>query len=373
MLFGVQILFAAVISAAGFFRPAYNWDLFAYMGLAAERSNSTDLAIHRAVYDEARDRMPPEKFSEAIQAGTVRGLVYDHPEWFRQQFGWYRQRFLYVSFARAFRAIGLSPMSSVQLVSVLSFFGLNVFFGFWVMKYAPARVATLIGSAACLNFADLSRLATPDTLYALAVLLALYLLIERKQPHYCCLLLLVSLLIRNDGVLLAVAILFYATCLAPKHSRLPAIPAAVMAIGFAIASVFLSRIGGHYGWAALMYNSFFGGVADPAHFTGTISPGMYARLLIMGLASIPSSGIFVFVIMAAVAYYATRRTEKLSPPLYVALPACLTAAMTAHYLLYPVVLQRHMLPVYYILIFLTVHMLWSPHNIETREAHGACT
>lgn len=368
-----QVLVAALVCAAGLFRPAYNWDLFAYMGLAAERPGSTDAEIHRAVYEEARTRMPPEKFSQAVDDGGFKSLMSRRPDLFREQFGWYRERVLFVALARAFHAAGLPLMSSVQLLSVLSFFGLNVLFGFWVMKYAPAPAAALIGAAQALNFADVARLATPDALYALAVLLALYFLIEREQPYACSLLLLASLFIRNDGVLLAVAVLFYSSCLAPKRSRLSAAPAAAQAIGFGAAALILSRMGGHYGWTALFYNSFFGGVADPAHFTGTVSPGAYVRVLALGLASIPASGVLAFVIIGAIACYASRRSEKFSPRLYFGLPACLIAAAAARFCLYPLAEQRTLLPLCYMLIVLSVRMLSSPQETGAREAAGAST
>jgi hypothetical protein len=354
----------AGVSAAGVERPVYNWDLLAYMGLIADSPNATDGQVHGAVYDEARRKMPPANFAELTDPNpnNVRADVYRNPQFFREQLGWYRQRPLFTLIGYAFHSAGLPLLRSVQVAAGLGFLGLNLMFLTWAVKYLSANVGGALSCLVCLNFWPVARLGTPDTMFAFSLLLAIYLLIEGCKPILCCCMLAASILVRSDGALLALGILFYAAFLADSERRLRLWIATLFAVLFVAEAFMISRFSGHYGWTALMYHSFFGGLADPVHFRQTLSLKAYLKLLAAGLSSIPNSGVLAYIITFVVAWYAVvSRSLPRQRRFYLGLLACVSAGLAVRYLIFPSVTERHILPLSYLLIILAVRLAIEVH------------
>ena len=109
------------------------------------------------------------------------------------------------------------------------------------------------------NILVLSRWPTPDCLATLVAAVASYLILERKSYFWGCALLLLDVWVRTDALVLA-GIVFAVLLITRKLDIMQFIALSLLALG----SYFtINHFAGNYGWPALFYNSFLGGLTAP--------------------------------------------------------------------------------------------------------------
>ncbi|WP_173931708.1 hypothetical protein [Chelativorans sp. Marseille-P2723] len=237
------------VSAYGWIRPDYNWDMVAYVAAALEDRFDDAVSLHAETW--AR-----------IDAGADEGQEYhlkhsnpynlnqwENPEDFQSQLSMYRVKVAYVALLRLLEPVtGL--VQGAILLSVLPALGVGLICLWWLWRAQALQGAFLL--LPFLLLADYSRMtsaAVPDMLLALVTLAALYALWRGRQ-WLGCFLLFTSVFVRPDNIILIFAVLIAAILFNSRK-----LPIAVSFAAAFIACLVISRLGEHPGWWAHFYFS----------------------------------------------------------------------------------------------------------------------
>jgi len=205
--------------------------------------------------------------------------------------------------------------SAINFISAASFFGIGVVVVCWTS--APLQSALLMAFYPVLL---LGRYGTPDSLAALLLILALWLISESIFLQPAIAILFVSLGVRTDNLLLLLAVVGWLVW-ERKISRVTAALLAMLAIGVVLA---INHWASNYGWAALFRLSLIGG-RHPAQMPHAISLYEYTGALFRGAATILPH-VTIWLLLAITAYW----RASLRPILVV-----VGIAVAVHFLLYP--------------------------------------
>jgi hypothetical protein len=194
------------------------------------------------------------------------------------------------------------------------------------------------------NILVLSRWGTPDGLATVVAAMALYLVLERKSYVWGCFFLLLDVWVRTDAVVLA-GIVFVVLLV---RRRLDIVQFATLSL-VALGSYFtINYFGGNYGWAALFYNSFMGGLAAPGEIVRHVSFSAYVHQIVRGAYLwLISGGFSLYVLLGGLTIWLNRSS------MYSYMIAAVLAARAFSYLLYPNGDQRYT-AVLYVLILVSL-------------------
>src|SRR5438034_3353001 len=108
---GIGIIYAMVVFCAAawsFKRPAYNWDILAYMGVILLYDNADPKTIHHTVYSVAKEKIPVVYYSRLTDASNgYRNGVAQNPDRFYSQLPFYVVKPLYTRLAWIFYKMGV--------------------------------------------------------------------------------------------------------------------------------------------------------------------------------------------------------------------------------------------------------------------------
>ncbi|MBE7185226.1 MAG: hypothetical protein INR68_12585 [Methylobacterium mesophilicum] len=230
------------VSAYGWLRPDYNWDLVAYVATALEPQNPDAASLHRAAWGAVEAEVTPEKLRDLQEGDAYRLAQWLSPENFQSQLGMYRVKVLYVELIRWLTPV-VGVVDAAVLLSVLPALAFGALLLWWLREADALQAGLVLAPALMLaDFRSMASAATPDMLVSLISLAAVFALWKRRDLIGCALLLL-SVLVRPDSVILAFAVLIAAVLYGWRW--LP------MLATFGLALVFASlvgRYGGHPGW-----------------------------------------------------------------------------------------------------------------------------
>jgi len=232
----LYVLFAAVVSAACYLRPAQgDFDRYMYEAVARSRTENWE-----SIYPIVKHENPRAEAS----------VILDSPEHMAQLEPVYAIRPVYVSAITLVRGSGLDYQRTITLISSLALFGIALVLLRWTRR--PFYSALLLMSPAVL---DLGRQGTPDALNALLILAALFMLAIREQMLPGLVLLMLSLWVRTDSVLVVFAVLGWLL----YRKKLPLTHVLTVA-GLAVLSVaVINHFSGNYGYRVLFRESFLEG------------------------------------------------------------------------------------------------------------------
>jgi hypothetical protein len=225
------------------------------------------------------------------------------------------------------------PRAAVA-ISAVSNFLLALLLWYWLSSYLSglplAASCTLIMLSP--NILELSRWATPDCLAMFVAALGLYLVLERKLYFWGCSFLILDIWVRTDVLVLA-GIVFLALLL---RGKLDFAQFAALSL-LSLASYFtINHFAGNYGWPALFYNSFLGGLTSPGETLVHFSRSAYVRQLVRGAYLWLISGSFgLYLLLGGLAVWLNRAS------LYSDIVAAVLAARAVSYALYPNGDQRY--------------------------------
>jgi hypothetical protein len=323
------LCFFALLSAWAVFQPQYTWDLLGYIGCAVDSSDPK--TIHQAAFAAIRDvSAGPE-----IQADNpYRVDVSKNPYHFAEQLPFYSIKPAYVILVKELHHVGLPFPKAAISISAASNFLLAALLWYWLGAY----LSGLPLAAACIlimlspNVLALSRWATPDCLATLLASVAVYLILERRRYFWGCSLLVVDIWVRTDALVLA-GIVFALLFLLRKLDAMQFAALCLLALG----SYFtINHFAGNYGWAALFYNSFLGGIVAPGEMVLHLSRSVYIHQIVRGAFLWLISGSFaLYVLLGGLAIWLNRSS------LYSHMVAAVLAARALSYALYPNGDQRY--------------------------------
>jgi hypothetical protein len=326
-------------------QPHYTWDLLGYIGCAV---NSTDPKI---IHDVAFDAIRDAPSDEDIHADNpYRKDVTANPYHFAEQLPFYSIKPVYVASIKVLHQAGMPFQKSAVAISAASNFLLAVLLWQWLAAYLSgwslAAACTLIMLSP--NILVLSRWATPDCLATLVAAVAFYLVLERKSYFWGSALLLLDVWVRTDALVLA-GIVFAVLLITRKLDILQFAALSLLALG----SYFtINHFAGNYGWPALFYNSFLGGLTAPGEVVVHFSWSAYAHQLVRGAFLWLISGSFaLYVLLGGLAISLNRSST------YSYMCAAVLAARALSYLLYPNGDQRYTAVLFVLIpVFLVVEI-----------------
>jgi hypothetical protein len=304
--------FLALECIACYKRPlADDFDRYIYEALVRGKRESVE-----AVYAVIKHSNPRAEESSILDSPTHLGQL--EPL--------YAIKPIYVKAIEATAFTRLSTQQRINLISALSLFGIGLVVLGWTAR--PLYAALLVATS---EISVLGRMGTPDALSTLVVLLGL-LAISRRKDFPGVLLLLVSIWIRTDNLLLALAVIAYLLW----EKRVTLYQATILA-AISVGSVFfINHFSGNYGWRILFQFSFLGG-RSPAEVVPHFGMTQYLAIFIRSAETIlPQSAIWILVGLAA---WGWRSPDR---PLLMLI--WLTAA--AHFALFPSPESRYLLWVF---------------------------
>lgn len=323
------LCFFLLLSVWAIRQPHYTWDLLGYVGCAV---NSTDpKVIHDVAFDAIRDAPSDED----IRADNpYRADVAANPYHFAEQLPFYSIKPVYVALIKVLHQAGMPFQKSAVAISAASNFLLAVLLWQWLAAYLSgwslAAACTLIMLSP--NILVLSRWATPDCLATLVAAVAFYLILERKSHFWGSALLLLDVWVRTDALVLA-GIVFAVLLITRKLDIMQFAALSLLALG----SYFtINHFSGNYGWPALFYNSFLGGLTAPGEAVIHFSWSAYVHQWVRGA--------FLWLISGSFALYALLGGLAISlnrSSMYSFMCAAVLVARAVSYLLYPNGDQRY--------------------------------
>ncbi|MDP3897497.1 MAG: hypothetical protein Q8Q62_12555, partial [Mesorhizobium sp.] len=244
-----MMLSIVAVTAYGWLKPDYNWDMVAYIATALEDRSADPVELHRRTWE-----LVDAGVSEVQDYHLKYGNPYNRHQWenpadFQSQLSMYRVKVGYVGLLRLLEpAVG--PVTASTLLSVLPSMGFGLLCLWWLWREGAIQGAVVV--MPMLLLADYSRMtsaATPDILLALVSLAAIYSLM-RGRDALGCVLLFVSVFVRPDSIILVFAVLIAAVLFGWRKT-----PFVVTFVASLIAGAAISKFGGHPGWWAHFYFS----------------------------------------------------------------------------------------------------------------------
>jgi hypothetical protein len=233
-----------------------------------------------------------------------------------------------VAFIKVLHRTGMPLQKSAVAISAGSNFLLAVLLWRWLGVYLSGWSLSAVCSLIMLspNILVLSRWATPDCLATLVAAAGLYLILEQKSYYWGSALLLVDVWVRTDALVLA-GIVFAVLLIGGK---LDFGQFATLAL-LALASYFaINHFAGNYGWGALFYNSFMGGLTAPGERFVHFSWSAYLHQFVRGAFLWLTAGSFaLYLLLGGLAISMNRFS------MYSFLCGAVLAARVVSYTLYP--------------------------------------
>lgn len=330
--------FFLVLSAWIVLQPQYTWDLLGYIGSSIDSTDAK--VIHKIVFDAIK---PVSTGSEIQVDNPYRVDVAANPYHFAEQLPFYSIKPVYVQLVKVVHHAGMPFPRAAISISAASNFLLATILWLWLGSYLGGW--SLAGACSLImlspNILALARWATPDCLATAVAAFGLYLVLERKKYFWGCALLVVNVWIRTDALVLA-GIVFAALYLCRK---VDAVEFASLSI-LALASYFtISHFSGTYGWAALFYNSFLGGLTAPGEAVLHFSRSAYIHQVVRGSFVWLIYGSFaLYVLLGALAIWLGRSA------LYAYMVVAVLSARVVSYFLYPNGDQRYTAVLYIVVL-----------------------
>ncbi len=338
--------------------PALNWDMLAYMALAASWELDPTEA-HRVTYASARAELDPAVYRELTAPGVREERARD-PLAFHEHLAFYRARILYTLPVYLLWKSGAPLTAATWWVSLAAYAGCACLFALWASRYLPPWLAALfaLGLAHAPAFLTLAAYSTADGVATFLITAAAYLLVERRSFAAGAPLFLLAILARPDAVILVgfLALALFLFDESPARPRLPWLA------GWVVAAVVLTfaaqRFAGEYGWWPLFTISFDEKVLHPAELPTAVDWAQYRAVLGERIAALPGDGYFatarsvtgsslafLFAVLAVLGL-ALWRTRARESGREAALLAALLATYLLRFFLFPQLWDRFFAPFY---------------------------
>jgi hypothetical protein len=322
------------------FKPAPDWDRIAYVAVAMSFEIDDPAELHASVYREFKAAADAHTYRALTEgrdrlAPGYRKAVSTDPKAFAQQLPFYRIKILYVLAIYLLAKLGMGFFFAASFVPAVC-----VALSLWVV-YAIARprvetvyMYVLPLLCAAFGIVYIGRMATPDGLALLAILLAGYFFL---RGHWALLVVLpIAVGVRPDLILLGV--LFSAYLLFSRDYRRAFTVASLAAC--VTVYVAIETLWGSHGWATLIHHSFIERLTHPATAKIELTASKYLAVLFGD----PKGGtVFtVYLSLAIMAAYRVvrERLQSNTERKAAALLAISFVYVAVHVALFPALLNR---------------------------------
>lgn len=209
----LYILIALSFSVYNFQNREYDWDLPGYLGCLFESENPGNLEkIKNETYISIRKEASPKQFDNLVEASEHRKILYKKADAFYEQLPYFQVKIGYNLLVRAFYFVGFSAPYSVLFLNSVLFFISIIFFYFSLKAIYSGYpffvffVSILFSSLPVLHY--LSRIASPDILLVLLLLVFANFVINNKKPIYVFFIIFLIVFSRPDYVIFGLSFYF---------------------------------------------------------------------------------------------------------------------------------------------------------------------
>lgn len=364
--------------------PVWEWDLLGYLGCVEELKGASPEEGHAAAYAALAGAAPEHAVAElrgeprdpgADPRGSVpyRRKLAEDPRAFDAQLPFYRGRVVYLGSLRAAQALGLSTVTAVRAISILSGLAFGVLLALWIARYLPGLAALLLALAGLgwSGVGEAMSLATPDALAAVLVFGGAYVLVATPRQALGIGLLVLGVATRADHVLLAGALLLWLR-LAPGGEQGPSkrvLSNGALGIGLALLALtvgYCTAGRGTYGWWTVFHHTFVEYKAFPASETPPADIGFALSRVARSLPMFSALEPLLFSLLGVLALVVGWRQDRLRSRWGLLALTGLGAGL-AHFALFPALWPRLMMP-YWAVILVAVCALWGERLGGPRRA-----
>ncbi len=346
-----SIFFLAIVKIAWvcYEKPLYNWDTLAYMAIVLGFEEDDITKIHQSIYNIAQQEIPIDKY--ALMTDTthmVKKDVLNHPDKFLQYTSFFRVKPLYTFLSYAAYKVGL-PLSKAPFVpSVFSFVAISFLLVWLFSKFFPEWLSAILSLCIVISppILEAARLATPDALSTLVILIAFCLLMNSSSWVWIIFILSLSILVRVDNIILAGIILFFQYFMLREQAKnkIPHLAFWIIIalwIGFAFWLMVHANIQNGF-------ENFYGGLSKKVNFL------MILKESVTGLNTLQTSHLsIVMAICALILFYGKAFSiRSLNQSQYLFL--LMIFYLVIRYVMFPDLTTRFFLPVYIISIVLAM-------------------
>jgi hypothetical protein len=261
----------------------YTWDVVGYIGAALSWQTSDPLAVHTQTYEVLRLELPEQAFAGLV-SGPYATAMASNADQFYSQLDMYRIKPLYVGLLNLLDAFGLSLVDAGKVLSVVPAALLCILVYVWLKRHVSANFALSITVllSLCSRLFDVARVILPDSLSALILVFAVYLLLERPAATKWALILLVlSILVRTNNILFVTPLLIYVSYAESRRSGRQSMEVRGPAIALVVAVIcyFVVRAMFNHQWGRLFHHTFIESIADMNAFAMGFSFDQYLQVL----------------------------------------------------------------------------------------------
>lgn len=339
------IVFALILSLAAlraYRYPEYSTDGLSYMANAVAMRGASVEEIHDTVYRAAKAGMPAPAFAHltgndesapATENDSFRDRATNSYH-FAEYLPCFAIRPIFTELVYVLHYwFGVGLLNSILLIPVASYWVMGCVVLAWLCRYLATEMAVLLSMGLMLTppLWDLPRSTTPDSLSALMVLSAVFLLFEQRKLLPGLILLIASVYVRTDNVILVGFVLAY-LCLAESDLRVS--HAAVLSLVAICSVALINHFAGDYGPKMLYYRIEHTPTAI-GEFVPSFGIHDYFRDLRMGIAGALHGHYIPFLLMGVVGLL-RRRSHAI-----VGLTIVTLICAAAHLVIYPVPETRY--------------------------------
>jgi hypothetical protein len=336
-IIAAYVVLLTLLSSRPYLYSLYDMDMMGYIGNAVAISGASVRQIHDTAYRALEAEVPASAKEHLLgqdKAGPVsqwksrqdRAVNADHFAEYLPCFA-IRPIFNELVYLLHFK-LGVGLVRATIVISVVSYWLTGMLVFLWLCRYAGVARAAVGALLLMLSppILDLARFNTPDALACLVSLAALYLIFERDRMFWGLTLLLVSVYVRTDNALLAVAVLAYCSIVSKQLDKTKA---AILAAVAVVSVLLITHFAGDYGLRVLYYRSFVAIPLAPGELVPTFGLTDYLRAFRTAASQTLSGSMLFFVLMGMVGICAQRhRTSQ-------AIAAVTTFYLVFHFLLFP--------------------------------------
>ena len=259
LLLFVYVLFLLLIGLYAFRKPAYNWDMLAYIAIVIKIDHHYDSnLIHKITYNTARENIPPGAYGY-LSTGPYREKMATSSAGFYAQLPFYAVKPLYIGMIYLFYKIGFSLPISTVMPSILAYLLTGLLLLHWLKKYVTLFYASIAGLLVMYStfMISIARISTPDSLSAFLLFAAFYFIIEKPSIMFLFIFLLLSVFARIDNIVTCFFILSFLFFTGKWQKKISFKQYLLMLSSLVVAYFFITLMTVRpFGWDLLYYPTF---------------------------------------------------------------------------------------------------------------------
>jgi len=236
------VLLVLAVTAFGILRPAYNWDMLAYVAASLDDRHETAETLHAEAWAVMEAGANPVQWQDLTAANPYNAANYENPVALQSQLVMFHVKPLYVWFIRA-----MEPIAGVGKAAIAASWLPGLFVGlftvWWLAHTGCAQAIPFVLPIFVMG--DYFHMAThvvPDMLHAAIALPAMYLL-WKGRDWAAAVLLVLACAVRPDSIILTFAML-----LAAPFFRVRVLPILFAFLAGLIAVKLIASAYDHIGW-----------------------------------------------------------------------------------------------------------------------------